>query len=320
MRCLSSLALVLCILLNISDGARLRSIAGKVGHLVSAGVKKKSGASATALRLRTHASPDVDASEVEAVTTPMLDAALSKINGWVEESRQADETGTLGMPPAGSSIIIDGPSVAWAHGEHKRFSTFGLKHVVDFFLDKGYPSVMALVSLTYFQEPPKGSGRTRVADNISALAALKDAGHVHVVPPGASEEGMLLQYAWSQEAFVVSNNDFADFKLACSPEEEEWVRTHHIYFTWHAGLFLPTCDRDHRAPRQAFTSKRMHDGGFLDADANAADIAAEHARKAAAEEETNRQIAQALPPFGWTQVRGCHIICVCVCVCVCARA
>jgi len=296
------LCIRLCIFLSLTHGARLRSTSGAGGHFAPAGGAKTDGLS-SALRLRRQVSPEVDAFEAEEVRDPLLDAALSKIDGWVEETRQADETGTLGMPPPGSNIIIDGPSAAWGHGQHKRFSTDGLKAAIDFFLDKGYPSVVAFVSLTYSQEPPKGSPRTRVADDVDALKALREAGLVHFVPPGASEDGMLLQYAFSQQAFVVSNNDFADFKLECSQEEEEWVRTHHIYFSWHAGHLLPTCDRDHRAPRQPWISNRDLDGHDDDA-------AAQYAKTMAEEEELGHRVLEARPPFAWIPVGGMGVCCV----------
>eukprot|EP00961_Rhodomonas_salina_P049901 670296-Rhodomonas_salina.5 len=60
------------------------------------------------------------------------------------------------MPPLSAHIIIDGASVAWAYGERKKFSSEGLKKVMDWFLAKGYTNVKAFVSLTYSQEPPPG--------------------------------------------------------------------------------------------------------------------------------------------------------------------
>jgi len=288
-----ALALVLSILLSLAQG--VRRTAGVTG---TSGARK--GRSATrALSLRAQqASPEPDAEVEREPVQPLLDAALSKIDEWVEGERQADETGTLGMPPKGSSIVIDGPSVAWAHGEHKKFSTAGLERVVEFFLEKGYTSVVALVSLTYSQEPPKGSPRTRVADDVDALKRMQESGHVHFIPPGASDDAMLLQYAWSQQAFLVSNNDFADFKLECSTEEEEWVRTHHIYFTWHDGLFLPTCDHDYRAPRQTFISKREREAGAWH-DGSGLHDSAEHARRKQEEKDTARMVAEALPNYAW---------------------
>ena len=293
-------SVLILLLLDAACGARLRSSARKSIRVVAAGeLLTSKDTSATLLQPRKQSPVDGHAFEEEVVQQPLLDAALDKIDAWIESPRQADETGTLGMPPPGSSIIIDGPSVAWAHSQHKKFSTVGLRKVVDFFLDKGYPSVVALVSLTYSQEPPKNSPRTRVADDIDALLALRDAGHVHLVPPGASDDGMLLQYAWSQKAFVVSNNEFAEFKLQCSSEEEEWVRTHHIYFTWHDGHFLPTCDRDHRAPRDRFSSSAPNAASPVPDDAE---------ERAAAEEEIQRCVAEAVPPFAWLPVGGVGLI------------
>jgi hypothetical protein len=296
-----ALGLVLCIFLSLVHGARLRRAGESSAGMRSA--RKSRPASALSLRTA-QASPAPDVEE-EPVRQPLLDSALSKIDDWVEGTREADETGTLGMPPKGSSIVIDGPSVAWAHGEHKKFSTDGLNRVVDFFLEKGYTSVVALVSLTYSQEPPKGSPRTRVADDIDALKRLQAEGHVHFIPPGASDDAMLLQYAWSQQAYLVSNNDFADFKLECSEEEEEWVRTHHIYFTWHDGLFLPTCDHDYRAPRQTFTSRREREAGAWQ-DGTGLHDAAEQARKED-EDEIFRRVAEAMPRCAWIPAGGVGI-------------
>ena len=295
-----SRVLILCIVVVLAHGARLRSSTGRSTKrvaLVHAGAKKDP--SATTVRLRHAASPELlPVPEDEDVGKTLLDAALSKIDGWVEMSRQADETGALGMPPPGSSIVIDGPSVAWAHSEHKKFSTAGLRHVVQFFLDRGYPSVVAFVSQTYSQEPPKDSARTRVADDIDLLKDLQDAGHVQLIPPGASEEAMLLQYAWSQQAFVVSNNDFAEFKLECSSEEEEWVRTHHIYFSWHEGLFLPNCERDHRVSRGSWVSKRDRNDGHGD------DLTAGATQEKLEEEAMGLRVMEAVPPFAWIPAGG----------------
>lgn len=190
-RLVAATALFLSVVALVRGEPRLRSGAGRRG---GAGVGNAAGRATRTRRVRKVAVPVADSSEGEKVVPqPALDAALDKIDGWVDNPRQADETGTLGMPPPGSTIVIDGASVAWAHGQHKRFSTVGLKTVIDFFLDKGYPSVMALLSKSYAQEPAPGSPRTRVSDDIPALLALERAGHVHLMPPGASEEGMLLQ-------------------------------------------------------------------------------------------------------------------------------
>ena len=191
-RLVAATALFLSVAGLVRGAPRLRS--GGAGRRGGAGFGNAAGRATRTGRARKAAAPAADSSDGEKVVPqPALDAALDKIDGWVDNPRQADDTGTLGMPPPGSTIVIDGASVAWAHGQHKRFSTVGLKTVIDFFLDKGYPSVIALISKSYTQEPAPGSPRTRVSDDIPALLALERAGHLHLMPPGASEEGMLLQ-------------------------------------------------------------------------------------------------------------------------------
>ncbi len=58
-----------------------------------------------------------------------LDKALSSIDSWMDAPREPDEYGALGMPPLSAHIVIDGASVAWGHGERKKFSTEGLNKV-----------------------------------------------------------------------------------------------------------------------------------------------------------------------------------------------
>ncbi|EKX46179.1 hypothetical protein GUITHDRAFT_107796 [Guillardia theta CCMP2712] len=190
----------------------------------------------------------------ETFETP-FNQAMNSIHEHVEQVRQPDDYGSLGLPPRSSHIVIDGASVAWSYGQRMKFSCLGLKKVIDFFLDQGYQHVIALVGYAYTQEPPKGSNRTRVADDPDALLAMKLHGHALLMPPGANEESMVLQYAFMRGGFVVSNNDFSDFKRSCTKEEEEWVRTHHLYFTWVEGEFLPMCDRDDKPPKPLSSSE-----------------------------------------------------------------
>eukprot|EP00960_Hanusia_phi_P057974 763731-Hanusia_phi.AAC.3 len=193
---------------------------------------------------------------------PPFNQALNSIHEHVEHERQADGYGSLGLPPRSSHIVIDGASVAWSYGQRVKFSCRGLKKALDFFLEQGYENVIALVGYAYTQEPPKGSNRTRVADNTDALLAMKLHGHALFMPPGANEESMLLQYAFMRDGFVVSNNDFSDFKRSCNKDEEEWVRTHHIYFTWIESEFLPMCERDDKPAKPLAEEERGDEDGL----------------------------------------------------------
>lgn len=65
--------------------------------------------------------------EEEAGQHSALSAALASVDDYMEEeeepSRRPDETGELGMPPKHKQIVIDGASVAFSHGSHKRWES-----------------------------------------------------------------------------------------------------------------------------------------------------------------------------------------------------
>ena len=68
-----------------------------------------------------------------------LSDAIGAISSWVDATPTTeDETGSLGLPPLSAHIVIDGASVAWAHGEGKRFSVAGLRAAVDYFTKRGW--------------------------------------------------------------------------------------------------------------------------------------------------------------------------------------
>ena len=68
-----------------------------------------------------------------------LGDAIGAINSWVDATpTTGDEAGSLGLPPLSAHIVIDGASVAWAHGEGKRFSVAGLRAAVDYFTKRGW--------------------------------------------------------------------------------------------------------------------------------------------------------------------------------------
>ena len=120
----------------------------------------------------------------EPPTAGGLSAALAAVEDWMDTPHRlragADELGAMGLPPVDRPIAIDGASVAWAHGRRSRFSVEGLRRCLDFFADHGYRSVVAFVSLAFTQPPPEGSRRTRIADDVPALLALRAAGRVEV--------------------------------------------------------------------------------------------------------------------------------------------
>jgi len=187
-----------------------------------------------------------------------LSNAIGAINSWVDNRpARGDAMGSLGLPPLSAYIVIDGASVAWSHGDGKRFSVQGLRAAVEFFTSRGlclppkpetsafpavpsatrspsraptpnawhrYARVLAFVSETFMKPLPEGSGRTRVADDIpgrprnlappqcagtapparappvahagflrAALEALKAAGRVECIPPGADDTLLPLQ-------------------------------------------------------------------------------------------------------------------------------
>lgn len=107
-----------------------------------------------------------------------LSSALAGVDEYMDEEetceRQADETGELGMPPKHRHIVIDGASVAYLHGNHKRFSIEGIERAIKFFKDKGYPHVVAFVGYKYSQEIKEGSARGQTGDNIELLKELNE--------------------------------------------------------------------------------------------------------------------------------------------------
>lgn len=133
-----------------------------------------------------HSPPPAEAGESEEVGKhTALSSALAGVDEYMEEEerseRRADETGELGMPPKHRHIVIDGVSVAYLHGEHKRFSVEGIERAINFFRDKGYPHVIAFVGYKYSQEIGEGSSRSKTGDNIKLLKDMNERLHPH--PP-----------------------------------------------------------------------------------------------------------------------------------------
>lgn len=72
------------------------------------------------------------------VVRSSLSDAIGSINSWVDaKPTTGDEAGSLGLPPLSAHIVIDGASVAWAHGEGKRFSVAGLRTAIEYFTKRG---------------------------------------------------------------------------------------------------------------------------------------------------------------------------------------
>jgi hypothetical protein len=173
-----------------------------------------------------------------------LDAALAAVEDWVDTPQRlragADELGAMGLPPKDRPIAIDGASVAWAHGRRARFSVEGLRRCLDFFAGHGYRTAVAFVPLAFTQPPPEGSRRTRVADDVTALLALRAAGRVELTPSGADDGAFAVQFARARRGFVVTNSPLDG--LRADPAMDRWLHGHRITFDWLGDDFVPSCD------------------------------------------------------------------------------
>ena len=83
-------------------------------------------------------------------------------------------------------IVIDGPNVAWAHGNDQYFSATGIEIVVNWFVERGHESVVAFI--------PKHNYDQANQQNRIVLDRLKESGNLVPTPSRMVGERRITSY------------------------------------------------------------------------------------------------------------------------------
>ena len=68
-------------------------------------------------------------------------------------------------------------------------------------------------------------------------------------PSGADDDAFIIQFAFNSDGFIVSNDNYREFKASAQEDwQAAWLVERHIFYTFVAGVFIPTAPKVLRKP------------------------------------------------------------------------
>eukprot|EP00096_Caligus_rogercresseyi_P005136 TRINITY_DN2003_c0_g1_i2.p1 TRINITY_DN2003_c0_g1~~TRINITY_DN2003_c0_g1_i2.p1 ORF type:complete len:404 (+),score=96.30 TRINITY_DN2003_c0_g1_i2:245-1456(+) len=137
-------------------------------------------------------------------------------------------------------IVIDGCNLAWAHGDHKRFSPRGLALAYKRFLSMGSREIVIFVRPNSSTDAPMNEEEEKIMERLRELKVL------HEIPKNRTTAGfhvshyddlMIVDYAVRVKGIVVSNDHFEDI-IDHSKEFKDQIRYRLLSFTWVGDVLL----------------------------------------------------------------------------------
>lgn len=143
-------------------------------------------------------------------------------------------------------ILLDASNIAMRHGD-KKFSTKGIKIVMDFFTTNGHQVLSFLPEYLFKIREDVKKTRSVVPDDIEYLNKLYQEKLVVQTPADAYDDSFCIQYAKGNNAFMITNDLFRDYvdKINDNRKKESermWIQDRRVGFTFHEDEFIPNPD------------------------------------------------------------------------------
>ncbi|KRX00081.1 hypothetical protein PPERSA_07278 [Pseudocohnilembus persalinus] len=156
-------------------------------------------------------------------------------------------------------IIVDGMNVAIRHGKDKRFSSQGLKAVVDFFLPKKHNVLILLPDFCFNKEQAlkktteyefvNASMKLKyIPDDVDLLNKLKEKGYATGIPNWNNDDSFIIEYARSKQGYILTNDRFNDhinyyeFDSKKREKLKDFIRNSTISYTFIKDELVPDPD------------------------------------------------------------------------------
>lgn len=142
-------------------------------------------------------------------------------------------------------VLLDASNIAMRHGD-KKFSTKGIKIVIDFFTSNGH-QVLSFLPEYLFKVREDIRKKSVVPDDIDYLNKLYSQKLVVQTPADTYDDSFCIQYCKEKNAFIVTNDLFRDYvdKISDNRKKESekmWIKDRRIGFTFHEDEFIPNPD------------------------------------------------------------------------------
>lgn len=142
-------------------------------------------------------------------------------------------------------VLLDASNIAMRHGD-KRFSTKGIKIVIEYFTSNGH-QVLSFLPEYLFKVREDIKKKNVVPDDIEYLNKLYGQKLVVQTPADAYDDSFCIQYCKEKNAFIVTNDMFRDYvdKISDNRKKESekmWIKDRRIGFTFHEDEFIPNPD------------------------------------------------------------------------------
>ncbi|ETO27786.1 hypothetical protein RFI_09343 [Reticulomyxa filosa] len=125
---------------------------------------------------------------------------------------------SIDSPPPNTTIVIDGPNVAMACGEHSEFKVEGIMQAIEHFRSKHCRTIVLMPAfyLEYDnnQKPKKNGADTQASrkpDNVLLLNQLKEKKLLFTTPSGDYDDSYAIEFAKKLEhGYILSNDRYRD--------------------------------------------------------------------------------------------------------------
>ncbi len=142
-------------------------------------------------------------------------------------------------------VLLDASNIAMRHGD-KKFSTKGIKIVIDYFISNGH-QVLSFLPEYLFKIRDDIKKKNVVPDDIEYLNKLYSQKLVVQTPADAYDDSFCIQYCKEKNSFIVTNDLFRDYvdKINDNRKKESermWIHDRRIGFTFYDDEFIPNPD------------------------------------------------------------------------------
>lgn len=154
------------------------------------------------------------------------------------------------IPEGEPTVVLDGQNIGREYGgSNSVFKSRGVQLALDHYARKGMSAVAVLPRNKVDQRPflRNGMPNTLVADDPGLLLKLQDQQRVFFAPAGTHDDDMIIDYAMTKNAVIVSNDRYnRELERQVTAEDVRRVRSfldsHLVPFTFHGDEFIPHPD------------------------------------------------------------------------------